>query len=147
SLMSRRRIVLLVLLTTGFALGRAGCSVACRSQAETPAGPLRVELGARPARAHNIGTAARGGRAEAPVVGAKPGSAAVTVGPIRTSCEWRRVDRAAPRVEAGPGVGGRAVFDLAMEPGFAGGLMLDAEAEAAEDGRPGFALKLSVEVK
>ena len=53
----------------------------------------------------------------------------------------------ATRVEAGTEVGGRAVIDMAHEPKFVGGLMLDAEASAEDGGRPVFALKLSVEVK
>src|SRR5438270_11585820 len=109
------------------------------------AGPPRIVLGERPAVRLDVGAVARGGRREVPFVVSNPGPAAVTVGAVRTSCDCLRVELDATRVEAGTEVGGRAVIDLAGEPGFAGGLMLDAE--AAEDGRPVFALKLSLQAK
>jgi hypothetical protein len=158
--MTRRRLTLLALLAaaataTAALLGLACAwtwdtgvgSVASQSEAEAHAGSLRVVLGARPTRPHDIGEVARGGRVEVPFVVSNPGSAAVTVGPIQTSCDCLRVELDVTRVEPGTEVGGRAVIDLAKEPGFAGGLMLDAEATAAEDGRPVFDLRLSVQVR
>ena len=82
-----------------------------------------------------------------PFVVSNPGPVAVTLGTFRTSCDCLRVELDATRVEPGAEVGGRAVIDLSHEPDFSGGLSLDVEASAAEDGRPVFALKLSVEVK
>lgn len=112
-----------------------------------PAGPLRVVLGERPASRLDVGDVPRGGRREVPFVVANSGPRAVTVGAIRTSCECLRVELDAVRVEAGAEVGGRAVIDLTHEPGFAGGLVLDAEAAAEEGGRAVFVLKLSVAVR
>ena len=51
------------------------------------------------------------------------------------------------RIEPGAEVHGRAVIDLAGEPKFVGGLMLDAEASVLEGSRTLFVLKLSAQVK
>jgi hypothetical protein len=119
-------------------------SVVSRPEVETPAAP-RVTLGARATVRHEIGKVARGSRSEVPFVVANTGSETLIVGPIRTSCDCFRIELDAKQVPAGTEVGGRAIIDLAGEPAFAGGLILTAE--ASEDGRPVFALQLSVEVK
>ena len=137
------------LLGSAYALTRGGGGTPVgASRADAPAtGPLRVMVGQSPSARHDAGTVAPAGRLEVPFVVSNPGPVAVMIGPVRTSCDCLRVELDATRVEAGTEVGGRAVVDLAREPGFAGGLMLDAEASAAEGGRVVFALKLSVEVR
>ena len=156
--MTRRKIAILVALSA--AVAAAGGTLAGRwnspkqvsaeehQAASTPAaGPLRVVLGERSAICHELGDMPRSGRREVPFVVSNRGPAAVTVGTIRASCDCLRVELDATQVEAGAEVGGRAVIDLASESGFTGGLMLDAEASAKEDGRTVFVLKLSVQVR
>lgn len=115
-----------------------------RGNASKLSGPIRIVLGEKAGR-HDVGEVSRGSRREVPFVVSNRGPTAVTIGPIRVSCECLRVELDATRVEADTEVGGRAVIDMSHEPKFVGGLMLDAE--AMEDGRQVFALKLSVEVK
>ena len=151
--MNKTWTTIAVLAFSGGALFASGYAIFCGSNSEDqrahpqPAvSPLRVVLGERSAIRHDVADMPRGGRVEVLFTVSNPGPDAVTIGLIKTSCDCFRVELDATRVEAGTEVGGRAVIDFAGEPGFAGGLMLSAEA-AAEDGRPVFALKLSVKVK
>ncbi len=144
-------------VTAGMVIGRAisptpkvahdQLDIGSPGEQERPAdlGTLRVVMGKHSMPRHDIGGMTRGSRREVRFVVSNPSLAAVTIGAIRVSCDCFRVELDATRVEAGTEVGGRAVIDLAHELGFAGGLTLDAE--GADNGRPVFALKLSVKVK
>jgi hypothetical protein len=116
-------------------------------EAADPAKPLRIVLGTATPGRYDAGKISRGGRMEVPFVMLNSGKTAVTVGSILTSCDCLRIELSLSRVEAGAEVGGRAIIDLTHESDFVGGLVLEAEAPAVEDGRPVFALKLSIEVK
>lgn len=140
-------IAVMAILGSAYALTRGSNPGPSRPGAGPPTGPLRVVLGERSPASHDAGRVPRGGRWEVPFLLSNPGPGAVTVGPARTSCDCLRVELDANRVEVGTEVGGRAVIDLSHEPGFAGGLMLDAELPVEETGRRVFALKLSVEVR
>ena len=88
------------------------------------AGPTRIILGESTPRL-NLTDIPRGGRREVPFVLSNPGPAAVTLGPVRTSCDCLTVTLDADRIEAGAEIGGRAIVNFADEPTFAGGLMLN----------------------
>jgi hypothetical protein len=141
-------VVAAALIGLAFTLTRStgAGSVASRPEAAASAKPLRVVLGVRPSGSYDAGEVAQGGRVEVPFVVSNPGPAAVTVGPFRTSCDCLRVELDATRVEAGTEVGGRAVIDLANEPGFRGGLILSAEAEVSGNPRP-LSIRLSLTVR
>jgi hypothetical protein len=148
--MTKKRILLLCLLAVIVATTAATTitSFVRHEVAESnpKALPLRIVLGELPALAYDAGTIERGTRIEVPFVVANPRSSAVTLGPIRTSCDCFRIDLDSNRLEAGHEVAGRAVIDLAEEPMFVGGLSLEAEAQVANKDRS-FALKLSVQVR
>jgi hypothetical protein len=120
-------------------------SVPTHAEITTQQAQLKIVLGTRPTVRYDAGQVERGGRLQVSFVVSNPGPTAVTVGSIRTSCDCLRIELDATRVEAGTDVRGRAVIDLAAEPQFVGGLMLDAKSGEA-DGLV-LAVQLSVNVK
>ena len=147
-------VVVAALVGSGYAFFRSS-SLASILGREVPAiaavpssvGPIRVVLGEPSEVCHDIGDVSRGGRRQVSFVVANRGSSAVSLGAFRVSCECLRVELDSVRIEPGAEVQGRAVIDLAGEPKFVGGLMLDAEASVLEGSRTLFVLKLSAQVK
>jgi hypothetical protein len=108
----------------------------------------QIVLFAPSATRYEFGVLERGGHAEKVFALHNPGTIAVTVTGITTSCECLRVELVDRVIEPGESVSGTVAVDFREEPQFAGDLILQVEG-MADDGKlgPAFVIQIGVSVR